>query len=119
MSPCAVHSKASTPEQSHPLMDAVARAYGFDPNLAGIVATSPALAQGYLTLAAVIELQTGLTSAEGCCLTMRTGENRQMFQLVPGSPLSPLKISPGLNIESVQERLTETSGSGWIPFLLR
>jgi hypothetical protein len=31
-------------------MDAVARAYGFVPNLAGIVATSPALAEGYLTL---------------------------------------------------------------------
>jgi AhpD family alkylhydroperoxidase len=45
-------------------MEAAASAYGFVPNLAGVMATSPALTEAYLTLADIFEKKTGLTAAE-------------------------------------------------------
>ena len=59
-----VLAKESAPEQSQPLMDAVKNAYGFVPNLVGVMAASPALTEAYLTVAGIFEKQTGLSAAE-------------------------------------------------------
>lgn len=64
MSTFPVHTKESAPEQSRPYFDAVADAFGFVPNLLGVMATSPALTEAYLTLSGIFEKKTALTAAE-------------------------------------------------------
>ena len=43
-----VHSKASAPAAADPMLDAAAAAFGFIPNLIGVMASSPAMAEAYL-----------------------------------------------------------------------
>lgn len=64
MSSYPVHNKATAPETTRPFMEAVASAYGFVPNLVGVMATSPALTEAYLTLADIFEKKTGLSATE-------------------------------------------------------
>jgi uncharacterized peroxidase-related enzyme len=59
-----VHTKESAPEKALPLMDAAASTFGFVPNLLGIMASSPALAEAYLALSGIFEKSTALTAAE-------------------------------------------------------
>jgi AhpD family alkylhydroperoxidase len=45
-----IHSIASAPEKSKPVLEQLQQAFGFVPNLAGAVANSPVLANGFLGL---------------------------------------------------------------------
>src|SRR5258708_40250352 len=45
-----IHSIASAPEKSKPVLEQLQQAFGFVPNLAGAIANSPVLANGFLDL---------------------------------------------------------------------
>src|SRR5258707_4628 len=45
-----IHSIASAPEKSKPVLEQLQQAFGFVPNLAGAIANSPVLANGFLGL---------------------------------------------------------------------
>src|SRR5258708_36102304 len=45
-----IHSIASAPEKSKPVLEQLQQAFGFVPNLAGAIANSPVLANGFLAL---------------------------------------------------------------------
>jgi uncharacterized peroxidase-related enzyme len=58
-----VHTKETAPSAALPIFEAVEKKYGFVPNLVGVMATSPALAEAYVTLSGILG-KTGLTPAE-------------------------------------------------------
>lgn len=64
MSSFPVHTKASAPDLSRPSLEAAEKAFGFVPNLLGIMATSPALTEAYLAVSGIFEKKTALTAAE-------------------------------------------------------
>ena len=57
------HSIESAPDHAKPLLQAAQKAYGFVPNLLGNMASSPALLEGYMTLAGIFN-KTNLTETE-------------------------------------------------------
>ncbi len=50
-----VHTKTTAPEQAVPVLEAAEQAYGFIPNLLGVMANSPATVDGYRTLMGIFE----------------------------------------------------------------
>lgn len=58
-----VHTAATAPAAARPVIEAAA-AFGFVPNLIAVMATSPALAEAYLTLSTIFEQTTSLTPTE-------------------------------------------------------
>ncbi|MBL3528678.1 MAG: carboxymuconolactone decarboxylase family protein [gamma proteobacterium endosymbiont of Lamellibrachia anaximandri] len=63
MSSFPVHSRETAPEAAYPTLDAVTGLFGFIPNLLGVMATSPALAEAYVALSGIFE-KSGLNAAE-------------------------------------------------------
>jgi AhpD family alkylhydroperoxidase len=63
MTPLPLHTVDTAPLASKPLLTTAARTYGFLPNLLATMATSPALLEGYMTLAGIFE-KTDLTATE-------------------------------------------------------
>lgn len=58
-----IHTVATAPERSKPILEQTAKSVGFVPNLHGMLAESPALLKGYTTLSAIFD-QTSLTPTE-------------------------------------------------------
>ncbi len=58
-----VHTRESAPAAAHETLDAVVGMFGFLPNLLGVMATSPALAEAYTALSGIFE-KSGLTPTE-------------------------------------------------------
>ncbi|MFW6021184.1 MAG: carboxymuconolactone decarboxylase family protein [Guyparkeria sp.] len=59
-----VHTAETAPEQAGPSIEQATAAFGFLPNLLGIMASSPALAEAYLTLSDIFQSKTGLDATE-------------------------------------------------------
>ena len=59
-----LHTVESAPAESADAMNAAAAAFGFVPNLIAVMASSPALAEAYLTLSGIFEEKTALRPAE-------------------------------------------------------
>lgn len=58
-----IHTTDTAPEAAQPTLKAAKAAYGFLPNLLGVLAESPAAVEAYVTLAGLFD-KTGLTPAE-------------------------------------------------------
>lgn len=58
-----VHTLDSAPAAAKPVLQNTEKAFGFIPNLLGVMASSPALAEAYLTLSGQFD-KTGLTPTE-------------------------------------------------------
>lgn len=50
-----VHDKSSAPSAARPLLEGAESAFGFVPNLLGIMAESPALLEAYMTIGEIFE----------------------------------------------------------------
>ncbi|MBW6475829.1 MAG: carboxymuconolactone decarboxylase family protein [Chromatiales bacterium] len=59
-----VHTLDSAPNAAKPSLQAAAAAFGFVPNIIGVMAASPALAEAYLTLSGIFERKTDLSPTE-------------------------------------------------------
>lgn len=58
-----VHTPATAPEASKPILESVQKAYGFLPNLFGVFGESPAIAEAYATLSSIFD-KTDLSPTE-------------------------------------------------------
>ena len=58
-----IHSKATAPEKSVPILDSTEKAFGFIPNLVAVLAESPAGVKGYRTLMGIFD-ESSLTPTE-------------------------------------------------------
>lgn len=65
-----VHSIESAPEHSRPKLEVSKKAYGFIPNLLGVMAESPALLEAYLTLSDLFDTSTNLSTTEQQIIAM-------------------------------------------------
>jgi AhpD family alkylhydroperoxidase len=63
MSKFSIHTLDSAPEASKPLLQGATKAYGFTPNLLAGMSSSPALLEGYMTLAGIFN-KTNLSETE-------------------------------------------------------
>ncbi len=63
MSNFPVHTRKTSPLAAQATLDAVADMFGFVPNLIGVMATSPALAEAYVALSEIFE-KSGLNPSE-------------------------------------------------------
>ncbi|QKK03195.1 MAG: carboxymuconolactone decarboxylase family protein [Pseudomonadota bacterium] len=50
-----VHDKSTAPSEARPLLEKAEAAYGFVPNLLGVMAESPALLEAYMTIGQIFE----------------------------------------------------------------
>lgn len=65
-----VHTIESSPESSKPQLENSKKAYGFVPNLMGVMAESPALLEAYRTLAVILDKKTSLSITEQQIIAM-------------------------------------------------
>lgn len=59
-----VHTMETAPPDARASLEAAAATFGFIPNLLGVMASSPALAESYLSLSAIFDRKTSLTPTE-------------------------------------------------------
>ncbi|MFP4640490.1 MAG: carboxymuconolactone decarboxylase family protein, partial [Guyparkeria sp.] len=59
-----VHTADTAPPEAADTIEKATAAFGFLPNLIGIMAESPALAEAYLSLSDIFQTKTGLDAAE-------------------------------------------------------
>lgn len=64
------HTIESAPENSKPHLEKSRKAYGFVPNLLGVMAESPALLEAYLMLSEIFDRKSGLSTTEQQIIAM-------------------------------------------------
>lgn len=102
MSEFVTHTIDSAPEGARPFLQGAKDAYTFVPNLLGTMATSPALLQGYMTLAGIFD-KTELTETErqiilmtnnrlnGCTYCMAAHTTLSQMAKVPADVIDALR----------------------------
>ena len=102
MSDFTTHTIDSAPEASKPFLRGAKNAYGFVPNLLGNMATAPALLEGYMTLAGILD-KTDLSETErqiilmtnnrlnGCTYCMAAHTTISQMAKVPADVIDALR----------------------------
>ncbi len=102
MSRFITHTIESAPEGAKPILQGAKDAFSFVPNLLGTMATSPALLQGYMTLAGIFD-KTELTETErqiilmtnnrlnGCSYCMAAHTTLSQMAKVPADVIDALR----------------------------
>ena len=102
MSQFTTHTIESAPEDSKPFLKGAKEAYSFVPNLLGNMATSPALLEGYMTLAGIFD-KTDLSETErqiilmtnnrlnGCTYCMAAHTTISQMAKVPSDVIDALR----------------------------
>ena len=97
-----VHTHATAPENSKPILKGVQAAYGFIPNLMGILSESPAAVEAYATLSGIFD-KSDLTATErqvilmtnnslnGCGYCMAAHTTISQMQKVPADVVAALR----------------------------
>ena len=78
-----IHTQATAPEASRPLLDKSVEAFGRVPNLHGVMAASPALLDAYQHLHALAVDQTAFTPAERTVVWMTVNVANECHYCVP------------------------------------
>ena len=98
------HSHATAPEAAKPFLDQAKAAYSFVPNLLGTMAEAPALLEGYMTLASILD-KTDLTETErqimlmtnnrlnGCTYCMAAHTSISQMAGVPADVIEALRTN--------------------------
>jgi len=102
MSQFTTHTIESAPESAKPILQGAKNAYSFVPNLLGTMATSPALLEGYMTLAGIFD-KTELSETErqiilmtnnrlnGCAYCMAAHTTLSQMAKVPSDVIDALR----------------------------
>ncbi len=124
-----VHTKESAPEGSKGLLQGAQDAYGFTPNLLAVQSESPALLEGYMTLAGIFD-KTDLSETErqiilmtnnrlnGCTYCMAAHTSLSQMAKVPNDVIEALRNGTSIadaKLEALRvfaARVNETRG--WV-----
>lgn len=71
-----VHDKSSAPADARPLLEQAESAFGFVPNLLGIMAESPALLEAYMTMGKIFE-KTDFSASEQQVVLLAVSEDNE------------------------------------------
>ena len=97
-----VHNKETAPSAAVPTLEAVEKSYGFLPNLIGAMATAPALAKGYATLAGIFG-ETSLSATEQQIVLLTASyENECTYCMAAHSTVAQMQKVPGDVVEAVR-----------------
>lgn len=124
-----VHTKDTAPSAAFPILEAVEKKYGFIPNLLGVMATSPALAEAYVALSDILG-KTSLSPAEQqivllaasryneCNYCMAAHSVAAHMSKVPAEVIDALRTDhplPDPKLESLRQFTTQiVAKRGWI-----
>ncbi len=124
-----VHTKETAPEGSRGLLQGARDAYGFTPNLLAVQSESPALLEGYMTLAGIFD-KTNLSETErqiilmtnnrlnGCTYCMAAHTSLSQMAKVPDDVIEALRNGTSIadaKLEALRvfaARVNETRG--WV-----
>ena len=126
-----IHDKQSAPEASREIMEQAEQAYGFVPNLFGVLAESPAALRAYATVTELLQQHAGLdpvqqqvvmltVSADNGC-TYCVGAHSGLAQMVKMDPavleaLREQRELPDAKLEALRRfALAVMSHRGWVP----
>lgn len=126
-----VHTSDSAPAGARQALDSAAKAFGFVPNLIGVMSTSPALAEAYLTLSDLFQKKTDLNTAEKqvvllavsrfheCRYCMAAHSLAADMQNVPGDVVEAIRNDqpiPDTRLEALRRFVTSlVEQRGWLP----
>ncbi len=102
MSQFTTHTTESAPEGAKPFLQGAKDAYSFVPNLLGTMATSPALLEGYMTLAGIFD-KTELSETERQIILMTNNRlNGCTYCMAAHTTLSQMAKVPADVIEALR-----------------
>lgn len=100
-----VHTVATAPEGSRPLLEAARQSYGFVPNLFGVLAESPAALGAYVGIAGALE-RARLTPAEQQIIAIAvSAENGCTYCVAAHSTVAHMVKAPAAAVDAVRKQL--------------
>jgi uncharacterized peroxidase-related enzyme len=97
-----VHTEATAPEASKPIIQGARKAYGFLPNLMAVFAESPAMAEAYGTLSTIFD-KTDLSATERQVILMTNNRlNNCTYCMAAHSTISEMQKVPTDVIEALR-----------------
>lgn len=100
-----VHTLATAPEASRPLLEAARQNYGFVPNLLGVLAESPAALGAYLGIAGALD-KARLTPAEQQIVAIAvSAENGCTYCVAAHSTVAHMVKAPAAAVDAVRKQL--------------
>jgi uncharacterized peroxidase-related enzyme len=103
MSKFKIHTKeTATPESAKLLADAE-KAYGFIPNLLGVMAESPAMLQGYLTLGTIFDKSSFSPVESQVILLAASRSNECQYCMAAHSTIADMHDVPAEVVEAIRE----------------
>ncbi|MEM6796571.1 MAG: carboxymuconolactone decarboxylase family protein [Acidobacteriota bacterium] len=103
MSQFPVQSLETAPEASRATLEAAQKNYGFLPNLLGVMATSPALVEGYATLAGIFGKTSFSPTEQQVVLLATSGLNGCTYCMAAHSVIANMSKVPADVIEALRE----------------
>lgn len=126
-----VHTMETAPVEARPSLEAAASAFGFIPNLIGVMASSPALAEAYLSLSGIFADKADLTATEmqvvlltvsrfhECRYCMAAHSIAADMQNVPGDVVEAIRTDrplPDDRLEALRRLVSSlVEKRGWLP----
>lgn len=102
MSQFPVHTLESAPQAAAPTLKATQQGFGFIPNLMGIMASSPALAEAYMSLSNVFE-KTDLTATEKQIVLLTVSHYHAChYCMAAHTAISAMQDIPGDVVEAIR-----------------
>jgi len=104
MSQFQIHGVDSAPADSKPILEAAQRANGFVPHLYGAFATSPALLEGYVAVAELLDTKTALDETERQLLFLSIStQNECEYCVAAHSTIAGAKKVPADVVDAVRD----------------
>jgi uncharacterized peroxidase-related enzyme len=100
-----VHTLETTPEAAKPVLETTQQAFGFIPNIIGVMSNSPALAEAYLTIAGIFD-KTGLSATERQVVLLTVSHFHQCgYCMAAHSAISAMQKVPANIVEAIRNNL--------------
>jgi uncharacterized peroxidase-related enzyme len=126
-----VHTLDTALAEAKPSLEAAAAAFGFVPNLIGVMASSPALAEAYLTLSGIFQNKTALSATEQQVVLLAASRYHECrycvaahsmaaeMQHVPAEVVEAIREDrpiPDTQLEALRRLVTKVlEQRGWLP----
>jgi len=98
-----VHTHDTAPDDSKQIMKQVEGKYGFVPNLIGVMAEAPALAEGYTTLSGIFEKTSFSPAEQQVVLLAVSHTNGCSYCMAAHSVIAQMKDLPEATIEALRQ----------------